>query len=119
MLATTETLQYPADDAEASNMVLLLQELRLVSHSIFHLYESSPKLTGPQSLDSYSAQYANGKRFLLTVASPAGKFRQCLLTPLSYYWYTTLTIFTRPCQLPGTAPRCYGPVLGLLESHGI
>jgi chitinase len=45
--------EYPTDATQASNMILLLQAVR-------------------QELDSYSAQYANGYHFQLTIAAPAG-----------------------------------------------
>lgn len=45
--------EYPADDTEAGNMVLLLQAVR-------------------DELDSYAAQYASNHHFLLTIAAPAG-----------------------------------------------
>jgi chitinase len=45
--------EYPADATQASNMILLLQAVR-------------------NELDSYSAQYANGYHFQLTIAAPAG-----------------------------------------------
>ncbi|KAL1954722.1 hypothetical protein VTO42DRAFT_775 [Malbranchea cinnamomea] len=45
--------EYPADDAEATNLVLLLQDVR-------------------QELDEYSSTHPNKPHFLLTVASPAG-----------------------------------------------
>lgn len=45
--------EYPADSTQAANMVATLQTLR-------------------SALDSYSATYANGYHFLITVACPAG-----------------------------------------------
>nr|ABV57861.1 chitinase [Clonostachys rosea] len=45
--------EYPASETDANNMVLLLQRVR-------------------QELDSYSATYANGYHFQLSIAAPAG-----------------------------------------------
>jgi chitinase len=45
--------EYPSNKTEADNLVLLLQTLRA-------------------ELDSYSVTYANGYRFFLTAAVPAG-----------------------------------------------
>ncbi|KAH7134489.1 chitinase [Dactylonectria estremocensis] len=45
--------EYPANDTEASNMVLLLQAIR-------------------DEMDSYAAQYASGYHFQLSIAAPAG-----------------------------------------------
>ncbi|KAH7146557.1 glycoside hydrolase superfamily [Dactylonectria macrodidyma] len=45
--------EYPADETEAANMVLLLQAVR-------------------NELDSYAAQYASGHHFQLSIAAPAG-----------------------------------------------
>lgn len=45
--------EYPKDDTEAANMVLLLKAIRA-------------------ELDSYSAQHANGYHFQLSIAAPAG-----------------------------------------------
>ncbi|KAH6867846.1 glycoside hydrolase superfamily [Thelonectria olida] len=45
--------EYPANDAEASNMILLLQAIR-------------------NEMDSYAAQYASGHHFQLSIAAPAG-----------------------------------------------
>jgi chitinase len=45
--------EYPADSVEADNMILLLQAVR-------------------GELDTYSAKYAGGHHFLLTIAAPAG-----------------------------------------------
>jgi chitinase len=45
--------EYPANDTEASNMVLLLQAVR-------------------KELDAYSKQYASGYHFQLSIAAPAG-----------------------------------------------
>jgi chitinase len=45
--------EYPADDTQASNFVLLLQEVR-------------------SQLDAYAKQYAPNNNFLVTVACPAG-----------------------------------------------
>jgi len=45
--------EYPVDDTDASNFVLLLQACR-------------------SALDAYAAQYSPGTRFLISVASPAG-----------------------------------------------
>ncbi|KAL7929119.1 endochitinase 42 [Trichoderma chlorosporum] len=46
--------EYPADSTQASNMILLLKEVR-------------------SQLDAYASQYAPGYHFLLTIAAPAGK----------------------------------------------
>lgn len=45
--------EYPADDTQATNMILLLREIR-------------------SQLDAYAAQYAPGYHFLLSIAAPAG-----------------------------------------------
>lgn len=45
--------EYPADATQASNMILLLQAVR-------------------DELDAYSAKFANGHHFLLSIAAPAG-----------------------------------------------
>ncbi|KAH7142177.1 chitinase [Dactylonectria macrodidyma] len=45
--------EYPANDTEASNMILLLQAIR-------------------NEMDSYAAQYASGYHFQLSIAAPAG-----------------------------------------------
>lgn len=45
--------EYPADSTQASNMILLLKEVR-------------------SQLDAYAAQYAPGYHFLLSIAAPAG-----------------------------------------------
>lgn len=45
--------EYPADDTQATNMILLLKEIR-------------------SQLDAYAAQYAPGYHFLLSIAAPAG-----------------------------------------------
>jgi chitinase len=45
--------EYPADDTQAANMVLLLQAVR-------------------NELDAYAAQYASGYHFHLSIAAPAG-----------------------------------------------
>lgn len=45
--------EYPADDTEAGNMILLLQAIR-------------------DELDSYSTEHANGYHFQLSIAAPAG-----------------------------------------------
>ncbi|PGG97190.1 chitinase [Blastomyces parvus] len=52
--------EYPKDEAEAHNFVLLLEETR-------------------RALDNYSAQHAQGRRLLLTVAVPCGKKNYGLL----------------------------------------
>lgn len=52
--------EYPADSTQASNMILLLKEIR-------------------SQLDAYAAQYAPGYHFLLTIAAPAGPEHYSLL----------------------------------------
>lgn len=69
-MANVFVLQYPENDQEASDFVELLRETREVSNTTI-----IPKiLTKIQELDRYSAANANGKPFLLSVASPAGAF---------------------------------------------
>lgn len=52
--------EYPADDEEATNYVLLLKELR-------------------EALDDYAEQSAPGYHFLMTIATPAGASDYCQL----------------------------------------
>ncbi|KAJ5744160.1 Endochitinase B1 [Penicillium manginii] len=60
--------EYPADSTQAANMVATLQVLR-------------------SALDSYSATYANGYHFLITVACPAGPshYQQLDLSQMDQY----------------------------------
>ncbi|KAJ6783291.1 hypothetical protein PWT90_02198 [Aphanocladium album] len=57
--------EYPSNDTEAQNMVLLLQAVR-------------------EELDSYAAHYADGHHFLLSIAAPAGpeKYKKLRLADL-------------------------------------
>ncbi|KAK1253955.1 hypothetical protein MKX07_002032 [Trichoderma sp. CBMAI-0711] len=52
--------EYPADSTQASNMILLLKEVR-------------------SQLDAYAAQHAPGYHFLLSIAAPAGEVNYSLL----------------------------------------
>jgi chitinase len=52
--------EYPADSTQATNMILLLKEIR-------------------SQLDAYAAQYAPGYHFLLSIAAPAGPEHYSLL----------------------------------------
>lgn len=67
-------LTFIPDDAQARNFVDLLRETRNVRFLSLEFIKHLLIVFIEQALDAYSTQFANGYKFLLTAACPAGKF---------------------------------------------